>query len=271
VKIVRHLSQGFVGIDQPFEIAGKPCHFVLWNGKADLVVDGVFLDSKKPYLKRKGFPWWLWILLALLFVLMAVSGTGFVPIFILLLSGLYLMRLATAPSLPDQKRLLACLGLTAAAGLLTVGLIYLASAAKIDSVFFFGRGTILQSAFESKVSQAIISQDGSVSLTAPGGWQAIDKVDNLGIRLVTGKRSSDIYALVAWESKKDLAEPFDLQAYAEVIQSIVKESYSDGVWTALQPSRLGSQFSGLNWTPRSIISSCIIFIPFWKLRKDTTG
>lgn len=45
--------QVFVGTDQPINIAGKECRFVLIGNKADIAVDGIYVGSKKTYVPLK--------------------------------------------------------------------------------------------------------------------------------------------------------------------------------------------------------------------------
>lgn len=46
----------FVGTDQSINIAGKECRFVLIGSKADIAVNGTYVDSKKTYIPLKSMP-----------------------------------------------------------------------------------------------------------------------------------------------------------------------------------------------------------------------
>ena len=50
--------------DEPIDVGGKACRFVLREYLPDVVVDGVFLDSGKPYAPIAPLPTWCRILTA---------------------------------------------------------------------------------------------------------------------------------------------------------------------------------------------------------------
>jgi hypothetical protein len=239
ITIERHFPQGFIGIDQPFTLGGKECHFILWNGKPDLVVDGVFLDSKKPYTPRPRIPWWLWIILFLLFILLAMVGTGAIPVFLLVLAALYSFRFATSPNMKAAARFFSCLGLTVAAGLLSFSLLFLAINSGIASSVIFGDGA-LRGVIENNMSKEIVSEDNHVSLTAPGSWKNVVPGSDPSVLLRIGNDSADQYILVAWESKADFTDSIGLAEYYAKVKEIVSQNFTDPVWTVEQEARFGA-------------------------------
>lgn len=105
----------FVGTDQPINIAGKECRFVLIGNKADMAVNGTYVDSKKLYVPLKSMPWWTWIFLVLCIAVPVVSLGGALPVGIALLCSIWCVRVAISPNMKTAIKILCCFGITALA------------------------------------------------------------------------------------------------------------------------------------------------------------
>lgn len=73
----------FVGLDHEFVFENTPIHLVVLNGnKADLAVNGVYLDSGKPYEPLKKMPGWAWVFIIACMLIPVVALGGALPFII---------------------------------------------------------------------------------------------------------------------------------------------------------------------------------------------
>lgn len=112
--------QAFTGIDQPITIGEKECRFVLVGNKADIAVDGMYADSKKPYTPLKNMPWWVWIFIAACIAVPIVSLGGALPVVIALLCSTWCVRISVAPDIKTVFKVFYCLGISVLAWVLLV-------------------------------------------------------------------------------------------------------------------------------------------------------
>ncbi|MDR0512555.1 MAG: hypothetical protein LBG93_05580 [Treponema sp.] len=61
----------WLGLDEPFTFEGKKARLAMYNNAPDVVVDGMFLKSGKPYVEMPG---WLLVFFVLLFPLVILGG-----------------------------------------------------------------------------------------------------------------------------------------------------------------------------------------------------
>ncbi len=120
IELKKSLVETFVGMDQPFNVGGKECRFVLQGNKADIAVDGIYLDSKKPYIPLKNVPWWGWIFIAFCIAIPFVSLGGVIPFALALLGTIYCVRITMDPYIKTVLKLLACLGISVSVWILYV-------------------------------------------------------------------------------------------------------------------------------------------------------
>lgn len=116
--------QAFTGMDQPILLGEKEVRFVLIENVADIAVDGVFVDSKKPYQPLSTPPWWEWIFVVLSFALAVAGGLTAVAFLLALISALYSIRASVSPKTPPRYRPLVCLAITAGAWAIYIALMY---------------------------------------------------------------------------------------------------------------------------------------------------
>lgn len=108
-------------LDEPVDVDGKACRFVLRNYTPDLAVDGVFLNSGKPYAPNEPIPSWVRTFTAMtilgLFILMPSIPVGAI-------AGLAVWRggefIAQRSGVPKKKKVTQYLGFLALAWLIAV-------------------------------------------------------------------------------------------------------------------------------------------------------
>ena len=108
-------------LDEPIDVGGKECRFVLREYLPDVAVDGVFLDSGKPYAPIAPIPTWCRVLTALTilacFVLVRSLPVSVVAAFIVWRGS---EHIAQRPGIPLNKKILWYIGLLAAVLVLLV-------------------------------------------------------------------------------------------------------------------------------------------------------
>lgn len=60
-EILKSNNPIMILIDKVIKLGSKEVHFVIMGSKADLAVDGVYLNSKKEYVPLEKIPKWTWI------------------------------------------------------------------------------------------------------------------------------------------------------------------------------------------------------------------
>ena len=123
VAINKSAFQGIVGIDQLITIGNKECRFVSSGNKADIVVDGVYVDSKKQYIPSESIQWWGWIFVVMCVAIPIISLGGALPALIGMVGGVYCIRISVSPYRKTGSKVLACSGITITAWLLFLLLI----------------------------------------------------------------------------------------------------------------------------------------------------
>lgn len=114
VDIQRKPFQAFTGIDQPITIGTKEARFVLIGNKADIAVDGKYLESEKTYVPLKSVTWWAWLFVILCAAIPVVALGGVVPIVLAIAGAALVLRVSILPDLKTGIKFLACLGIPVA-------------------------------------------------------------------------------------------------------------------------------------------------------------
>ncbi|MBO5200517.1 MAG: hypothetical protein J6B93_04470, partial [Clostridia bacterium] len=106
IKLSRNFLNEFTGIDQPIDIGGKICRFILIGRFADVVVDGKYLSSGLDYKPLKNIPWWTWVFVALCALMPVVALGGAFPVAIAILGSIWCVRISVMPTINTGKKIL---------------------------------------------------------------------------------------------------------------------------------------------------------------------
>lgn len=108
----------FVGLDHEFVIDGETLHLVvIGNTKADLAVNGSFIDSGLHYKPLNKMPIWAWLFIAASVAIPIVSLGGGVPVLLAFVGSVLSARVASSNK-PIVTKLILCV--------VTVGLCWVA-------------------------------------------------------------------------------------------------------------------------------------------------
>jgi hypothetical protein len=118
VELKKEAFQAFKGIDQPVILGSKEARFVLIGSKADIAIDGFYLDSKKPYMPLEKVPKWAWVFIVLCLAIPVIAMGGAVPAVLAILGSMNCVRVSRTPNLKTPIKLLICTAITAAAWIL---------------------------------------------------------------------------------------------------------------------------------------------------------
>ncbi|HAN21896.1 MAG: hypothetical protein A2Y15_06180 [Clostridiales bacterium GWF2_36_10] len=107
----------FTGMDIPILINNKEMRLVVIGNKADLAMDGKFINSGKPYVPLAKMPAWTWLFVIACCAIFVVAVGGAIPAVISVLGSIYCVRVSINNNLNTQMKMLICLGITIAAWL----------------------------------------------------------------------------------------------------------------------------------------------------------
>lgn len=117
VTLVQNTNWFIRLFDDAFEVDGKILHLTAIGNKIDLAVDGVYLNSKKPYTPIKTVPNWINILSGIL-LLTGMGFGGLIGLFIGAVFGICMIVYSISPKTVNPKPL--CIGLASVAIVLQV-------------------------------------------------------------------------------------------------------------------------------------------------------
>lgn len=113
----------FTGTDAIIKLGNKEAHFVMIGNKMDLAMDGIYLDSRKPYHPLSKVPVWAWIFVAG-YVPMLIMG-GFISYFFALMGMIYTIRTTTSPEKTELNKVLLSLALEVGIWMMYIFIVFL--------------------------------------------------------------------------------------------------------------------------------------------------
>ena len=108
--------------DEAFEVDGKTLHLTAIGNKVDLAVDGIYMNSQKPYVPFKTIPSWINILSGAL-LLSGMATGGLIGLLIGVIFGILLITQSVSPKRDNPKP--KCIGLAAVALILQILFLFL--------------------------------------------------------------------------------------------------------------------------------------------------
>ncbi len=102
--------QVYKGSDQAIYIGGKECRLVVIGNRADITIDGVYVDSGKGYMPFEKIPVWTWFFIVTSLAIPIVSLGGLVPIALGILGAVYSVRFGISPYMKIGMKILASIG-----------------------------------------------------------------------------------------------------------------------------------------------------------------
>lgn len=116
-----------LGFDEPINFDGIEARLVVERKKPDIVVNGVYLQSQKPYIPR---PKWSIVFVILCILIPIISLGGALPAVIGVVGALACVQISKT-SLPVAARIALCILITAAAWVLWFVLIFAVAMAQL--------------------------------------------------------------------------------------------------------------------------------------------
>lgn len=97
IPLPDNLYATYIGYDQPFMIGEKECRLVSLGNWADIVVEGRYEKSGKPYLPFDELQWWSWVFVSLCALVIVYSAGGLLPVVSALLGVMYCLQVSVRP------------------------------------------------------------------------------------------------------------------------------------------------------------------------------
>lgn len=102
--------QAYKGLDHPIYIGGMECRLVVLGNRADIVMDGLYIESGKPYRPFEKIPFWTWIFIVGCIGIPVVNQGGLIPAALGILGSVYCIRIGISPYMKTGMKLLASFG-----------------------------------------------------------------------------------------------------------------------------------------------------------------
>lgn len=97
-------------IDMPVMLGAKQAQFVVIGSKADLVIDGMYLDQQKPYVPLHAIPTYAYVFLGMAFIINAILS-GMLGAVIGILFGVQIIKTSIRIREDGKGNIGACIGL----------------------------------------------------------------------------------------------------------------------------------------------------------------
>lgn len=107
--------QTYKGSDQIIYIGGKECRLVVIGNKADIVIDGVYVNSGKVYMPFEKMPVWSWFFIIASIAIPISNLGGLFPIVLGYLGVVYITRIGISPYIKTGIKILASIGVVLSA------------------------------------------------------------------------------------------------------------------------------------------------------------
>lgn len=123
VSLPNNLYSNYIGYDLGIKLGNKVGRFVSLGSWADIVIDGHYVNSGKPYLPLEGFKWWSWVFVSLCVLLIIYSRIGSFSIIIALLGVMWTLQISVCPELNLVQKLIYSFLIVAGVWILSIGIV----------------------------------------------------------------------------------------------------------------------------------------------------
>lgn len=100
-----NLYANYIGYDESIRLGDKEGRLVSLGTWADVVVDGYYISSGKPYLPFVELEWWAWLFVSLCSLVVVYSRGGALPIILVLLGVMFCLQVSVRPELSLLQKL----------------------------------------------------------------------------------------------------------------------------------------------------------------------
>lgn len=111
-KLKHTFKTKLTGLDHGFKVNEKEVRLVITGNKADLAVDGYYLDSKKEYIPLMEMPNWIWIFIIGCLAIPFYTLGGAVPAVIGMLGAILCAKVSVHPSIGTPLKVIISLLIT---------------------------------------------------------------------------------------------------------------------------------------------------------------
>lgn len=105
IPLPYNLYSNYIGYDLKIKIGDKQGRFVSLGSWADIVIDGHYVNSGKPYLPLEDFKWWSWVFIFLCTFVVIYSRIGSFSIIIALFGVMWSLQVSVCPELSLLQKL----------------------------------------------------------------------------------------------------------------------------------------------------------------------
>jgi hypothetical protein len=123
ISLPRNIYSNYIGYDLSIRIGNKEGRFVSLGSWADIVIDGHYVNTGKPYLPLEDFKWWSWIFVSLCALVIIYSRIGSLSIIISLLGVMWTLQISVCPELSLVQKLIYSFLIVVGVWILSIGIV----------------------------------------------------------------------------------------------------------------------------------------------------
>ncbi len=125
LPLPNNLYSNYIGYDLSVDIGDKQGRFVSLGSWSDIVVDGHYVNSGKPYTPLEEFKWWSWVFVSLCALVIIYSRVGSLSIIIALFGVMWSLQVSVCPELSLFQKLFYSFLIVVGVWVLSVGVVNL--------------------------------------------------------------------------------------------------------------------------------------------------
>ena len=121
IPLPNNMYSNYIGYDLEVKIGDKHGRFVSLGSWADIVIDGLYVNSGKPYMPLEDFKWWSWVFVFLCTFVIIYSRIGSLSIIIALFGVMWSLQVSVCPELSLLQKLVYSFLIVAGVWALSIG------------------------------------------------------------------------------------------------------------------------------------------------------
>ncbi|KAF0092351.1 MAG: hypothetical protein FD141_535 [Fusobacteria bacterium] len=125
IPLPNNLYSNYIGYDLSIKIGDKQGRLVSLGSWSDIVIDGHYVNSGKPYIPLEEFKWWSWFFVFMCALVVVYSRIGSLSIIIALFGVMWSLQVSVCPELSIKQKLIYSFLIVVGVWALSIGVVNL--------------------------------------------------------------------------------------------------------------------------------------------------
>lgn len=125
IPLPNNMYSNYIGYDVDVKIGDKLGRLVSLGSWADIVIDGHYVNSGKPYIPLEDFKWWSWFFVFMCALVVVYSRIGSLSIIIALFGVMWSLQVSVCPELSIKQKLIYSFLIVVGVWALSIGVVNL--------------------------------------------------------------------------------------------------------------------------------------------------